>query len=118
MKNELTYTQNGDYMIPDIQLSEQPMKSLGRYGRMRREYLKKHRPILWNQMILSEKLYPHLYEIEETANRRMEQMMEELTKKEGVTEEMKSENPMQWVQTMNRLHAEAEETILTELIYS
>ncbi|MBO5256828.1 MAG: TnpV protein [Clostridia bacterium] len=118
MKNELTYTKNGDYMIPDIQLSEQVMKPLGRYGRMRREYLKKHRPILWNQMILSEKLYPHLYEIEETANRRMEQMMEELTKKEGVTEEMKSENPMQWVQTMNRLHAEAEETILTELIYS
>ena len=118
MKNELTYTQNGDYMIPDIQLNEQPMKPLGRYGRMRREYLKKHRPILWNQMILSEKLYPHLYEIEETANRRMEQMMDELTKKNGVTEEMKSENPMQWVQTMNRLHAEAEETILTELIYS
>jgi len=118
MKNELTYTKNGDYMIPDIQLSEQPMKLIGRYGRMRREYLKKHRPILWNQMILSEKLYPHLYEIEETANRRMEQMMDELTKKEGVTEEMKSEDPMQWVQTMNRLHAEAEETILPELIYS
>ena len=118
MKNELTYTQNGDYMIPDIQLSEQPMKPLGRYGRMRREYLKKHRPILWNQMILSEKLYPHLYEIEETANRRMEQMMDELAKANGVTEEMKSENPMLWVQTMNNLKSQAEEAILNELIYS
>ena len=118
MKNELTYTKMGDYEYPNLTLQNPQPKSLGKYGRMRREYLKNHRPILWNQMILSEKLYPHLYEIEETANRRMEQMMEELTKKNGVTEEMKSENPMQWVQTMNRLHAEAEEILLTELIYS
>ena len=118
MKNELTYTKNGDYMIPDIQLSEQPMKPLGRYGRMRREYLKNHRPILYNRLILSEKLHSHLTEIEETANRRLEQMLDELTKMNGVTEEMKSENPMLWVQTMNNLKSQAEEAILSELIYS
>ena len=118
MKNELTCTKVGDYSLPNLTLQNPQTQEIGRYGRMRRDYLKNHRPILYNRLILSEKLYPHLTEIEETANRRMEQMMDELTKKNGVTEEMKSENPMQWVQTMNRLHAEAEEIILTELIYS
>ena len=118
MKNELTCTKVGDYSLPNLTLQNPQTQEIGRYGRMRRDYLKNHRPILYNRLILSEKLHSHLTEIDTTANRRLEQMMDELTKKEGVTEEMKSENPMQWVQTMNRLHAEAEEIILTELIYS
>ncbi|MBO4933196.1 MAG: TnpV protein, partial [Clostridia bacterium] len=69
-QNELTYTQNGDYLIPDIQLSETETKPLGKYGRMRKKFLQEHRPITWNNMILSETLYPHLREIDETANRR------------------------------------------------
>ena len=64
---EMTYTKNGDYLIPDLKLSEVPEASLGKYGRMRKKYLKEHRPILWNNMILSETLYPHLLEIEQTA---------------------------------------------------
>ncbi|WP_432764283.1 TnpV protein, partial [Hungatella hathewayi] len=60
----MTYIQNGDYLIPDLKLSQQPEKSLGKYGRMRKTYLKEHRPILYNQMLLSEKLYPHLLEID------------------------------------------------------
>ena len=71
----MTYTQNGDYLIPNLRLSEQPSKPLGKYGRMRKAYLKTHRPILYNQLLMSEKLYPHLIEIEETAQRRLEQMM-------------------------------------------
>ena len=118
MKNELTFTKVGDYSLPNLTLQNPESQPIGRYGRMRRDYLKNHRPILYNRLILSEKLYPHLTEIEETANRRMEQMMDELTKANGLTEQMKSENPMLWVQTMNSLKAQAEETILTELIFS
>lgn len=114
----LNYMKAGDYHIPNLNLQNQQTQELGKYGRMRRNYLKEHRPILYNRLILSEKLYSHLTEIEETANRRMEQMMDELTRANGLTEQMKSENPMLWVQTMNSLKAQAEETILNELIYS
>ena len=118
MQNNLTYTQNGDYLIPNLTLSETEAKPLGKYGRMRKTYLQEHRPVLWNSMILSEKLYPHLREIDETANRRMELLMPELMKRNGVTESLKASDPMKWVALMNNLKAQAEETILTELIYS
>ena len=115
---ELTYTKNGDYLIPDLSLTQQPETPLGKYGRMRKTYLKEHRPILWNRLILSETLYPHLREIDETANRRLERMMLELMKLNGVTEGLKAEDPMKWVGLMNNLKAQAEETILAELIYN
>ena len=115
---EMTYTRNGDYLIPDLSLTEAEQKPLGKYGRLRKTYLKEHRPILWNKMILSETLYPHLREIDETANRRLEQMMPEMMKSAGVTESLKASDPMKWVQTMNSLKAQAEEVILNELIYS
>ena len=116
--SELTYTKNGDYLIPDLTLEQQPEAPLGKYGRMRRNYLKEHRPVLWNSLLLTEKLYPHLREIDETANRRLEQMMQELTAKNGLTEQMKASDPLKWTGLMNNLKAQAEETILTELIYS
>ena len=75
MKNPMNYIQNGDYQIPDLKLSEQPEKPLGKYGRMRKAYLKEHRPILYNQLLMSEKLYPHLIEIDETAQSRLEQLI-------------------------------------------
>ena len=74
MKNPMNYIQNGDYLIPDLKLSQQPEKPLGKYGRMRKAYLKEHRPILYNQLLMSEKLYPHLLEIDETAQSRLEQL--------------------------------------------
>lgn len=118
MKNNLTYSRNGDYLIPDLQLTEQPEMPLGKYGRMRKTYLKEHRPILYNRLLMSEKLYPHLLEIDRTANSRLEQLMPELARAAGVTEELKARDPMKWVQLMNNLRNAAEETILTELIYS
>ena len=118
MKNNLNYTQTGDYLIPNLTLSETETKPLGKYGRMRKKYLQEHRPVLWTSMILSEKLYPHLREIDETANRRLEQLIPELMKQNGVTESMKASDPMKWVGLMNNLKAQAEETVLAELIYS
>lgn len=116
--SELTYTKNGDYLVPDLSLSQQEEQPLGKYGRMRKAYLKEHRPVLWNSLILSEQLYPHLREIDETANSRLEQMMPELMKAAGVTESLKASDPMKWVGLMNTLKAQAEEVILTELVYS
>ena len=116
MENNLTYTKNGDYLIPELKLEE--TKPLGRYGRMRRDYLKEHRPVLFNAMMVNGKLYPHLNEIEQTMNRRLEQMMPELMETAGVTEELKARDPMTWVGLMNTCKAQAEEILLTELIYS
>ena len=117
MENNLTYTKNGDYLIPDLTITEQT-ENIGKYGRMRKNYLKEHRPVLYNSLLLSEKLYPHLLEIERTATARLERMLPELMKSAGVTENLKSSDPMRWVGLMNGLKAQAEETILTELIYS
>ena len=94
MKNPMNYIQNGDYLIPDLKLSRQPEKPLGKHGRMRKAYLQEHRPILYNQLLMSEKLYPHLLEIDETAQSRLEQMMPKLAKEAGATEELKASDPM------------------------
>ena len=113
---ELNYTKNGDYLIPDIQLSVQEQKPLGKYGRMRRAFLQENNTLLYNHLILTEKLYPHLWEIQETATARMEQMMADLLKANPAPD--KKSNQMAWVQHMNMLKAQAEEVILTELINS
>ena len=118
MENSLTYTMNGDYQIPDLKLTEQPEKPLGKYGRMRKAYLKEHRPLIYNQLLLTEKLYPHLIEIDETAQSRLEQMMPQLAKDAGATEQLKASDPMRRVGLMNTCKAQAEEILMAELIHS
>lgn len=118
MENNLTYIQNEDYLIPNLQLEEQPSEPLGKYGRMRKAYLKEHRPILYNHLLMSGKLYPHLLEIDETANNRLEQMIPQLAEAAGATEQLKARDPMQWVGLMNTCKAQAEEILLAELINS
>nr|WP_200779485.1 TnpV protein [Anaerosphaera aminiphila] len=118
--NEITYTRNGDYLIPNIGLTEQTdnkeQSPLGKYGRMRKQYLQEHRKPLFHSLLLSEKLFPHLLEIDKTANRRMEQIMTDLQKAQTPPDKMKEQ--MKWVGYMNNLKAQSEEIILTELIYS
>ena len=118
MENGLTYTKVGDYLLPNLTLGEQPDRDLGKYGRMRRTYLKEHRPGLFNRLTLRGTLFRHLLEIEDAANSRMEQMMPELAKAAGATEQLKASDPMKWVGLMNTCKAQAEEIILAELIYS
>ena len=113
----LTYQQNGDYLIPNLAVQE-TSQPIGKYGRMRKKYLQENRPLLWNQLILSEGLYPHLLEIERTANERLERMLPEMAAKAGVTERLKAEDPMKWVGLMNTVKAQAEEIILKELIFA
>ena len=114
--NNLTYSKNGDYLIPNITLTEQPTQPLGKYGRMRKTYLEEHRKDIFNHLLLSEKLQAHLLEIDQTANRRLPQIMEDLQKTQ--TPPDKLTHQMEWVGHMNNLKAQAEEMILTELVYS
>ena len=114
--SELTYHPNGDYLVPDLTVAA--ASPLGKYGRMRRTYLKQHRTILFNSLISTGKLHTHLLEIEEVAKNRLEQIMPALMKTYNVTEAMKASDPMRWVGTMNNLKAQAEEVILTELVYN
>ena len=116
--NELTYTRCGDYYIPDLKLPKQSEAPIGKYGRMRQRYLKEHRPSLYSSLILSEKLYPHLLEIDRAARERMDAMLPRMMEAAGVTEELKARDPMAWVGLMNTLKAQIDELILCELVYS
>ena len=111
----ITYTQNGDYLIPNIIIRK--TKPLGHYGRLRKAYLKMHRPILFNELVLSDKLFEHCAEIDEAARNRMELIVPELAKRNGVTEQLKADNQMEWVRQMNACKAQAEEIVKFELIY-
>ena len=114
--SEMTYRQAGDYQIPDIELKNSKEKPLGKYGRMRRAYLEENNPMLLNDLILSEELFPHLREIDETAHRRVELLMSELLEKNPAPD--KATQQMAWVQHMNSLKAQAEEIVTVELINS
>ena len=115
MSSNLNYTQTGDYLLPNLTLN-QPRKPLGKYGRLRRTYLMQYRPVLYNSMLLNGTLYPHLMELEQTAESRMQQTMEQLLKQDPAPD--KAQNQLMRVQHMNSLKAQAEELVMTELIYS
>ena len=116
MMKELTYTKQGEYYLPNLTLGETQEQPLGKYGMMRRSFLQENKPILYNDLILKRKLFDHLREIEETASRRMKQMMKELLEKKPAPD--KKTHQMEWVQHMNALKTQAEEVILNELINS
>ena len=111
----VTYSTIGDYQLPNLTLPQQE-KALGKYGRLRRTYLMKHRPVLYNSMLLSGTLHPHLLEVEQTAENQKQQMMIELLKQNPAPD--KAQNQLMWVQHMNSLKAQVEEVILMELIYN
>ena len=113
----LQYTQNGDYLLPTIELN-QPQTPLGKYGRMRRTFLKENRPILYNHLLLSGTLYPHLAEIDQAAKQRLEPLMLSLTQAAGATEELKARDPMPWTGRTKACKAQAEEVIRNELIFN
>ena len=112
----ITYTQNGDYLIPNIIIRK--TKPLGHYGRLRKAYLEMHRPILFNELVLSDRLFEHCAEIDEAARNRMELIVRSLAEQNGVTEQLKAENQMEWVRQMNACKAQAEEVVKAELIYN
>ena len=116
--NELTYTMQGEYRLPNLLPPQEPEVTLGKYGLMRRRYLRQHRRVTYTNLLTSGKLTEHLLEIEQMARSRMEQITAQMAKVEGVTEDLKATDQMKWVGLMNSIRQAAEETVLTELIYS
>ncbi|MEE1351760.1 MAG: TnpV protein [Clostridia bacterium] len=113
---ELTYRQEGDYLIPNIELPEN--KPIGKYGMLRQTFLKKERNYLYTTMLMEGTLNEHLWEIDQTAKQQVEQMVQKMAQTEGVNEELKAKDPMKWTGLMNNLLHSAEEVVLNQLIYS
>ena len=112
-----TYRQEGDYLIPNLALPDEPEYQIGKYGRMRRSYLKEHRPILYANLLTSGTLHRHLAEIDQACNERMAIIVSAIAKQEGVIEALKAADQMEWVRRMNSIRSRAEEIVLTELVY-
>ena len=112
-----TYRQEGDYLIPNLALPDEPEYQTGKYGRMHRSYLKEHRPVLYANLLTSGTLHRHLAEIDQSCNERMEIIVSAMAKQEGVTEALKATDQMEWVRRMNSIRSRAEEIVLTELVY-
>ena len=113
---EITYRTVNDVQIPNLSLPE--TEPIGRYGRMRQRYIKEHRPVLWNQLVLTGTLYEHLHKIETAAQSRMNLMLPKLAEAAGATETLKAADPLKWTGLMNSCKAQAEEAVLNELIYN
>lgn len=111
------YERIGDYYIPVLTLSSEEQRPIGKWGRMHRDYIKEHRPILFNDLILSGHLWVYLVDLNEQAQERLDTIMEQMKAAEGVTEELKRTCQMEWVQRCNNIHNRAEEIILHEMIY-
>ena len=114
----ITYSRQGDYLLPNFLPPQPPKVPLGKYASMRSRYLKENQKITYMNLMTSGKLNQHLQEIEETARTRIEQMVSQMAQTEGLTEELKATDPMKWVGLMNNFKASAEEQILRELIYA
>ena len=115
-ENGIDYILVGDYYIPDLKLPEES-RPIGRYGRLHREYLKQEHPARYSSLILTGKLWTYLADLNEQAEERMDLIIEQMKAAEGVTEELKARNQLEWVGRMNNIRNRAEEIIKSELIY-
>ena len=116
--SEITYSRQGDYLIPDLTLPTEPEIPLGRYAMMHRDYLEQHKRVTYLNLLTSGRLNEHLHQTEQAALARLELLTKQLCKEQGVTEELKEKAPMQWVGLMNNIRSQAEEVILNELIFN
>ena len=115
--NGLWYELIGDYYIPILTLSSEEQRPIGKWGRMHRDYLKEHRPILFNDLVLSDRLWTYLADLNEQAQDRLSLIIEQMKASEGVTEELKAADQMAWVGAMSSIRNRAEEIILREMIF-
>ena len=115
-KNGMSYTLHGDYYLPDLVLREEE-PTYGKYGMLRKQFLKEHRSARYQYMLLTEKLNEHLNQIDQEVREQVETLMEQMIEKQGVTEELKAQDQMEWVRLMNNIKASAEEIVLKNMIY-
>ena len=113
---EITYSQCGDYLIPNLVLPEE-QPPIGKFGRMRKRYLKEHRPVMFSNLLLSGKLFQHLAEIDQTCLNRIELITQQMKAQEGVTEKLKADDQLEWVRRMNNIQNRAEEIVISELVF-
>ena len=115
---EITHHWEGDYQIPDLKLSDTTEYHIGKYGRMRQRFLQENHRGIYSYMLISETLWKHLVEVDEECNEMMDRLVERMAKNEGVTEQLKSDDWLCWIQKMNSIRSRAEEVVLHDLIYS
>ena len=115
-KNGLSYTLHGDYYLPDL-VSNEEEPIYGKYGMLRKQFLKEHRLAKYQYLLLTGKLTEHLNQIDQEARKQVEILMEQMVKKQGATEELKAQDQMKWVRLMNNIKASAEEIVLKNMIY-
>ena len=115
-KNGMSYTLHGDYYLPDLVLREEE-PTYGKYGMLLKQFLKEHRSARYQYMLLTGKLNEHLNQIDQEVREQVETLMEQMTEKQGVTEELKAQDQMEWVRLMNNIKASAEEIVLKNMIY-
>ena len=115
-ENGIDYVLVGDYYIPDLKLPEEN-RPIGRWGRMHRDYIKEHKPFLYDDLVLTCRIWTYLADVNEQAQSRLELIIEQLKKAESVTEELKKDDQWEWIQSMNSIRNRAEEIVLTEIIY-
>ena len=113
----IQYHQSGDYCLPNLVLDDTEVQLIGKYGRMRKRYLKEHRPVLYTNLLLPGELFQHLEEIDKTCEEHMELLTRQMAIREGVTEQLKAANQIEWVRHMNSIQNRAEEIVLHELVY-
>ena len=118
MAIKITYTQQGNYLLPDIKLPEQPKVEIGIWGKRHLKYIKNHRPILYTNLLTSCKLTAYLADIDEQAEDMYFRLVNQLAKQEGITEQLKANNQILWVQKMNKIRNRAQEIVNSELIYT
>ena len=112
-----TYTQVGDYLLPNLTIDESEQQPIGKYGRMRKRYLKEYRPVLYTNLLTTGKLDQYLAEIDNACEEWMELLTRQMASQEDVTEALKAADQMEWVRRMNSIRSRAEEIVLSELVY-
>ena len=117
MKTKITYTQQGDYLLPDLKLPEQPKVEIGIWGKRHLRYIKNHHPIRYTNLLTSCKLTAYLADIDEQAEDMFFRLVRQLAEKEGVTEQLKANNQMLWIRQMNNIRNRVQEIVNKELIY-
>ena len=115
---KLTYSENGDYLVPDLTLSDPTQYSIGKYGRMRKRFLQEHRPGVYSNMVLTETLWKHLADIDAVCREQLDYIVPAMAKAEGMTEALKASDQMEWVRRMNNIRNRAEETVLHDYVYA